>query len=78
MGVITFNDVTLRYGADLPDVLRGVTFETHPGERVGVVGRTGSGKSSLFLALMRLVPIIRGKIYIDGVDVHSLPLREFR
>merc|ERR550517_149365 len=54
-GAITFKNVKLRYRKELPLVLNGLSFSVRPLERIGVCGRTGSGKSSTFLALMRIV-----------------------
>lgn len=58
--------------------LNGVSFSTHPGEKLGVVGRTGAGKSSLLTALLRLAPLARGRILIDGVDISKLHLHSLR
>ena len=58
--------------------LRGVSFEIKPGEKIGVVGRTGSGKSSLLMALFRLAESESGKIIVDGVDISKLGLKELR
>jgi ATP-binding cassette, subfamily B, multidrug efflux pump len=68
--------------SDLPDstnwVLRDVSFEVRPGERVGVVGATGSGKSTLINLLLRFYEVQRGRITIDGVDIRDLDLAEVR
>ncbi|XP_040358934.2 ATP-binding cassette sub-family C member 2 [Ixodes scapularis] len=62
----------------LPDVLKDVSFTVWPTERVGVVGRTGAGKSSLVLALLRVLKSSRGCIRIDGVDIAGVPLQTLR
>lgn len=62
----------------MPLVLRGVTFDVAAGSKIGMVGRTGSGKSSLFLALFRMVEPEGGRILIDGVDTSTLGLRHLR
>ncbi|KAA8499784.1 ABC transporter C family member 2 [Porphyridium purpureum] len=77
-GEIEFVDVAMRYRKDLPRVLDNVSFKINAGERIGVVGRTGAGKSSLLSALFRLVPLEQGSILIDGVDLKSLPLDQVR
>ena len=59
-------------------VLRDVSFEVHPGERIGVVGATGAGKSTLINLLLRFYDASRGRILVDGVDVRDLPLEELR
>ncbi len=66
---ISFNNVWFRYGEDLPFILRGITFDIKPGERIGIVGRTGSGKSSIIQALFRLYPLSKGEILVDGKTV---------
>lgn len=58
--------------------LNGVTFSTHPGEKLGVVGRTGAGKSSLLTALLRLAPLTSGRLLVDGVDITKLHLQALR
>jgi ATP-binding cassette subfamily C (CFTR/MRP) protein 1 len=73
-GVVDFNNVVMSYEPNLPHVLKGVSFETFPGEKVGVVGRTGAGKSSLIMAMFRLSPLSEGCIRIDSIDVSKLPL----
>jgi len=63
---IEFKDVWFRYGPDQPFVLKDVSFQVQPGERFGIIGRTGSGKSSLIQSLLYLYPIDKGLILIDG------------
>lgn len=75
---MTFRNVCLRYRSQLPLALNNVSFDIHPGEKIGVVGRTGAGKSSLFLALLRLVEIESGSIVIDGVNVQDISLARLR
>ena len=77
-GVVRFDGVHMRYRAGLPLALQGVTLETTPGEKLGIVGRTGSGKSSLFLTLFRMVEVERGSISVDGVDLKHLDLKHIR
>ncbi len=77
-GAIYFHRVCLRYRPNLPLALDNVTFETHPHEKIGIVGRTGSGKSSLFLALFRMVEVESGNILIDGINLCHLGLQELR
>lgn len=77
-GVVKYEDVTLTYRENLPDALEEVSFETHAGEKLGIVGRTGAGKSSLFLALFRMVQINRGRISVDGIDIGLLHLKDLR
>merc|ERR1712037_536731 len=76
MGV-EFSDIELRYAPEEKDVLRNLSFKTEPREKVGIVGRTGAGKSSLVAALFRLAEP-RGKIIIDGVDVLKIGLKDLR
>ncbi|XP_041988661.1 ATP-binding cassette sub-family C member 10 [Aricia agestis] len=77
-GVVSFDDVVLRYNSRGEPALRGVSFTTHAGERLGVVGRTGAGKSSLLRALARLTPPAAGRVIVDGVDVATLHLHALR
>lgn len=73
-GGIHIRDLSASYGEDLGlRALDGVALSIRPGEKVGVCGRTGSGKSSLLLSLLRLLPSTRGSIAIDGVDLATLP-----
>ena len=77
-GSIAFQHVSLQYRSGQPLALSNVSFETEPGEKIGIVGRTGSGKSSLFLALFRMVEIQSGQILIDGINIKHLPLIQLR
>ena len=76
-GRIRFEHVWFAYGDGAP-VLRDVSFEVAPGQRVGVVGATGAGKTTLINLLMRFYDVDRGRITIDGVDVRKLPLADLR
>ena len=73
-GEVRFEDVALRYRPEMPLVLKGLTFTIRPGEKIGIVGRTGAGKSSIAQALFRIVEPCGGKICIDGVDLKSVGL----
>jgi ABC-type multidrug transport system fused ATPase/permease subunit len=73
-GAIKFDNYQMKYREDTEIVLRGVDATILPGERIGIVGRTGSGKSSLCLSLFRIVEPHSGKIFIDGVDVSEIGL----
>lgn len=78
-GKINFFNVSLRYRPSLPLVLKNVSFVIPAGHKVGVVGRTGAGKSSLLVALLRLVdPLDAGHIYLDDVDIGQLGLHVLR
>ncbi|MCJ1390652.1 hypothetical protein MMC18_003513 [Xylographa bjoerkii] len=66
------------YAPDLPPVLKGLSFTAEKNQRVGVVGRTGAGKSSLTLALFRFLEAREGTIIIDGVDVSKITLHDLR
>lgn len=76
-GDISVSNIWMQY-RDNPPVLRGLSLEITGGQRVGVCGRTGSGKSSLMLALFRIVELSSGNIKIDGVDISSVPLTTLR
>ncbi|KAI5100698.1 multidrug resistance-associated protein 5 [Silurus meridionalis] len=77
-GSISYQDVEMRYRPELPLALKGLTFTVHPEEKVGIVGRTGSGKSSLGIALFRLVELSGGSIIIDGVNIAQIGLETLR
>jgi ATP-binding cassette subfamily C (CFTR/MRP) protein 1 len=77
-GGIEFKNVELAYRKDLPLVLKDVTFDIKAGEKVGIVGRTGAGKSSLLQALFRMAEVRSGNIVIDGVDIRKIGLSVLR
>ena len=77
-GALCFEGVEMRYRAELPLVLRSVDFALDGGVKCAIVGRSGAGKSSLSVALLRLAPLSGGAIYIDGVDISTLGLHSLR
>lgn len=77
-GAIEFRDVKLRYRPELPLVLKGISMRVTGGTKVGIVGRTGAGKSSLLGALLRLTELTEGSITIDGIDIAEVGLRDLR
>lgn len=77
-GAVTFTDYSTRYRPDLDRVLKNVSFDIKPLEKVGIVGRTGAGKSSLALALFRSLEAETGNIIIDGVDISTIGLQDLR
>uniref|UniRef100_A0A8B9H596 ATP-binding cassette, sub-family C (CFTR/MRP), member 10 n=1 Tax=Astyanax mexicanus TaxID=7994 RepID=A0A8B9H596_ASTMX len=77
-GRVEFRGAVMAYRPGLPNALDGVSMAMLPGERVGVVGRTGSGKSSLFLALFRMVELNQGQILLDGKDIGQVGLSQLR
>ncbi|CAK7564171.1 MAG: ATP-binding cassette transporter yor1 [Sporothrix epigloea] len=77
-GEIIFDNVEMRYRAGLPLVLRGLNMHVQGGERIGVVGRTGAGKSSIMSTLFRLVELSGGRITVDGIDIATIGLHELR
>jgi ABC-type multidrug transport system fused ATPase/permease subunit len=77
-GHISLRGVTMGYRPELPTVLNKLSVEIPAGKKVGIVGRTGSGKSSLLLALFRMVELRAGSILIDGVDIASVGLGDLR
>ncbi|RYH19548.1 ATP-binding cassette domain-containing protein [archaeon] len=76
-GDIVFDNIWMQYRNN-PAVLQGVSIHIPPGQRIGICGRTGSGKSSLMVALFRVVELSEGHIYIDGRDITSIPLTQLR
>jgi ATP-binding cassette subfamily B protein len=77
LGHIRFDNVSFAYnGADF--VLKDVSFEVKPGQRVGIVGATGAGKSTIINLLLRFYDVTTGRIMVDGTDVREMPLTELR
>jgi ABC-type multidrug transport system fused ATPase/permease subunit len=77
-GRLEVNNLVVGYAPDLPPVLKGLTFTVARNERIGVVGRTGAGKSSLTLALFRFLEARQGSISIDGLDISKIKLHDLR
>ncbi|KAG1938669.1 ATP-binding cassette sub-family C [Pimephales promelas] len=77
-GEIQIQNLSVRYDTSLRPVLRHVNAHIKPGQKVGICGRTGSGKSSFSLALFRMVDSFEGQIIIDGIDIAKLPLQTLR
>uniref|UniRef100_A0A8C3B4E1 ATP-binding cassette, sub-family C (CFTR/MRP), member 8 n=1 Tax=Cyclopterus lumpus TaxID=8103 RepID=A0A8C3B4E1_CYCLU len=77
-GEIKIQNLSVRYDATLKPVLKNVNANINPGQKVGICGRTGSGKSSFSLALFRMVDMFEGNIIIDGIDIAKLPLQTLR
>ncbi|CAL4099766.1 unnamed protein product, partial [Meganyctiphanes norvegica] len=77
-GVVKFNKYSTRYREGLDLVVKNIDIEIQAGEKVGIVGRTGAGKSSLTLALFRIIESAGGNITIDGVDISKIGLHDVR
>ncbi|KAJ3411175.1 hypothetical protein HDV05_002641 [Chytridiales sp. JEL 0842] len=77
-GDISINSLVLRYREGLPDVLKGISVEIKSGDKVAIVGRTGAGKSSMILGLLRLVEPSGGSIIIDGIDICQIGVHDLR
>ncbi|WFC98615.1 hypothetical protein MYAM1_001345 [Malassezia yamatoensis] len=77
-GTIEVKNLSVRYGPEFPLALSNVSFTIKPGEKVGIVGRTGSGKSTLSLAFFRFLEAESGSITIDGIDLGSITLESLR
>ena len=77
-GEIVFNEVQMRYRDGLPLVLQGLNMTVAGGERIGIVGRTGAGKSSIMSTLFRLVELSGGSISIDGINIAQVGLKDLR
>jgi len=77
-GSLEFRGVSARYRPHLPLVLDCISFRIEPGEHVGIIGRTGCGKSTLANCIFRLLEVETGSIHVGGVDIATLPLQCLR
>ncbi|WJX71039.1 Multidrug resistance-associated protein 7 [Trifolium repens] len=77
-GKVEINDLKIRYRPDGPLVLHGITCTFEAGHKIGIVGRTGCGKSTLIGALFRLVEPEGGKVVVDGIDISTIGLHDLR
>jgi subfamily B ATP-binding cassette protein MsbA len=77
-GAVRFDDVTFRYGDDLPDALHGVSFAVAPGEVLAIVGPSGAGKTTIASLLPRFWDVTAGRVTLDGHDVRELAFADLR
>ena len=77
-GIVEFKNVTMRYRESLEPSIRNLSMVIQPKMKVGIVGRTGAGKSSILQALFRLCEIEQGTITLDGVDIRHVGLHTLR
>jgi ATP-binding cassette, subfamily C (CFTR/MRP), member 1 len=77
-GKVDFIDASLRYRPTTDLVLKNLSFTVEPGTKIGVVGRTGAGKSTICLSLSRIVELCGGRIEIDGIDIRKVDLQLLR
>jgi len=68
-GDLVFNDFQVKYRDNLPLVLKGLSFKVKDGEHIGICGRTGSGKSTLIMSILRVIEGFSGSILINGQDI---------
>ena len=77
-GNVKFDNVCAKYGEDSPQILKNINLEIKGGENIGIIGRTGAGKSTLAKLMLRFLEEIEGKIEIDGVDIFSIDIKLLR
>ncbi|QIK70484.1 ABC transporter ATP-binding protein [Erysipelothrix sp. HDW6C] len=77
-GHIKFEDVSFRYYEDANDVLKHINLDIIPGQHIGIIGSTGSGKSSLINLMVRLIDVTEGRITLDGHDIRDLDMKFLR
>ncbi|PFH46615.1 hypothetical protein AMATHDRAFT_154310 [Amanita thiersii Skay4041] len=76
--LLSVENLSVKYGPDLPSVVQDISFTLKAGERVGLLGRTGSGKSTLAMSILRFVDPASGRIIIDGIDISTIGLQDLR
>jgi ABC-type multidrug transport system fused ATPase/permease subunit len=76
--MIEFKQLKVRYRKDLPDVLKGINCKIEPGEKIGIVGRTGAGKTTIINTLLGVTEISTGNIIIDGKIIDEFSLKDLR
>ncbi|KAJ3111183.1 Multidrug resistance-associated protein 1 [Physocladia obscura] len=77
-GAIEFQNVSFKYAPNLVTVLKNASFKVGAKEKIGIVGRTGAGKSSLMQALFRTAELTEGRIIIDGINIEAISLKNLR
>ena len=77
-GKVVFDNFSMKYRDNCDLALHDINIEINPGEKIGIIGRTGSGKSSLTLSLFRIIEAYKGSIYIDDVNISNVPLKQLR
>ncbi|MBT2683563.1 ABC transporter ATP-binding protein [Bacillus sp. ISL-37] len=77
-GDVEFNDVTLRYGDDENEALYNITFKARPGQTIGLIGSTGSGKTSITQLMTRFYEPVAGQVLVDGLDIKDYSIRSLR
>jgi ATP-binding cassette, subfamily B, bacterial MsbA len=77
-GHVVFDQVAFRYGSELPDVLRDISFEIKPGEIVALVGPSGAGKTTVANLLPRFWDVTAGRVTLEGVDIRDLSFKDLR
>ena len=77
-GAITFDSVSANYDTSSQPVLKNLTLSIQAGEKIGICGRTGSGKSSFIMAIFRMIELSRGSVHIDGVDISTINRQDIR
>ncbi|KAI8348976.1 P-loop containing nucleoside triphosphate hydrolase protein [Mortierella sp. GBAus27b] len=77
-GQIVVDHLTMKYAPDTPAVIKDVSFTINAGEKVGIVGRTGSGKSTMAISLFRFMDPVSGTITIDGINIYKIGLQDLR